>query len=190
MVNRPKDVGTRASRTLCCCGCGEAPANYKAQYVRGHRPRRPLAERLAAKTVRSANGCLEWQGFINPAGYGEIGLGGREDGITGVHRAAWLVAVGEIPAGMFVCHTCDNRRCVEPTHLFLGTLQDNVDDMVRKGRQAAGSRLPHTKLTSQQVAQIRAMRDAGSRQRDIAMLFDLSQSYVSELCARLYRRLA
>ena len=54
--------------------------------------------------------------------------------VMAAHRAAWILYKGEIPAGIFVCHTCDNRRCCNPAHLFLGTQKDNLQDMKRKGR--------------------------------------------------------
>lgn len=84
--------------------------------------------------VQKSSGCWEWQACTNGAGYGIVGIGGKR--VDRAHRVSYRLHKGEIPAGLFVCHTCDNRRCVRPDHLFLGTNQDNVDDMVTKGRNS------------------------------------------------------
>jgi hypothetical protein len=90
-----------------------------------------LAETLAARSVRNENGCLLWTGYREKTGYGAMSVGGR---FTKVHRVAWQLANGDIPAGMKVCHSCDVRNCIEPTHLWLGTQADNIRDMYEKGR--------------------------------------------------------
>lgn len=76
-------------------------------------------------------GCWEWTGATT-WGYGEV----NRQGISGrrVHRLAWEFAYGPIPDGLMVLHRCDNRSCVRPDHLFLGTAADNMHDMIAKGR--------------------------------------------------------
>jgi len=91
---------------------------------------RPLVERFWKK-VAKGRGCWEWKGAIRRDGYGVLSFKGRK--LIAAHRAAWLLAYGELPA-KFVCHSCDNKRCVRPSHLFEGTAKDNHDDMTRKGR--------------------------------------------------------
>jgi hypothetical protein len=79
------------------------------------------------------SGCHEWTGRINSSGYGIIYFNKKQQA---AHRVAWQIANGEIPKGMLVCHTCDNPPCVNVNHLWLGTHQDNMDDMTVKGRDA------------------------------------------------------
>lgn len=89
------------------------------------------------KTEPGENGCALWTGCLFRDGYGRIDIGCWP---RRAHRIAWTIAHGPIPAGLWVLHRCDTPRCVNPAHLFLGTHQDNIDDMVRKGRQAKGEK--------------------------------------------------
>ena len=75
--------------------------------------------------------CREWEGSRNRDGYGRYPVGGSW---VGAHRVAWEQEYGPIPKGMSVLHHCDNPPCILPSHLFLGTQQDNVADMIAKGR--------------------------------------------------------
>ncbi len=85
------------------------------------------------------------------------------------HRFAWTLANGVIPTGMQLNHTCvDNRRCVNPAHLYLGTVQQNSDDMVRQGRSSRGERSVLSKLTEADVLSIRR-RYQRTRQHAIAL---------------------
>lgn len=115
----------------------------------------PLVDRLMDKVLGEPNsGCWLWMGYILPDGYGRI-WGGKDIGRNlGTHQAAYTVFVGPIPPGMFVCHKCDTPACIRPDHLFLGTCQDNANDMVSKKRHKFGSRIARTNLTEQQVSDI------------------------------------
>jgi len=115
--------------------------------------RTPIEKRLAAKSHRDPGGCLLWDGPTTVYGYGVISY---EKRLQPVHRVAWQITNGPIPNGLHVCHTCDVRNCIEPSHLWLGTHQDNVDDRVAKGRSKGNRDSGYMKLTDEQVAAIRA----------------------------------
>lgn len=141
-----------------------------------------IEERIARRgfTV-TESGCWEWNGTVIANGYGIFAI--RSHGVKYyVHRVMWELHNGQsIPDGMFVCHTCDNRSCGNPDHLFLGTLQDNVDDMTAKGRQARGVTNGHAKLTEADVVEIRRLCAGGETQRSVASKFGVCQQTVSRL---------
>jgi len=122
-------------------------------------------------------GCWLWTAYTKSAGYGQFWYLGRW---KLAHRASYDMFVGKVPDGVLVCHKCDVPGCVNPDHLFLGTHQDNTDDMVRKGRDfhPKGEDNSSAKLSKLQVAAIR--RDARP-QRHIALEYSVSQQLVSQI---------
>lgn len=140
------------------------------------RKRLPTEARFWANVVRGP-GCWEWAGDRWPNGYGRLSVNGRG---MGAHRFSWVLANGgPIPAGLVICHDCDNPPCVRPDHLFLGTYADNTADKFAKGRANSTHSGRGKKLTWAVVDQIRAERDAGVPQVDIAGRFSISQAQVS-----------
>jgi hypothetical protein len=107
--------------------------------MKGRRPIDP-ALRFAAFVARCA-GCWEWTGALHRNGYGAFKL--RDGRQMLAHRFAWELANGAVPEGLNVLHQCDNRRCVRPDHLFVGTQRENIRDMVAKGRHFAGGTPTH-----------------------------------------------
>jgi hypothetical protein len=126
--------------------------------------------------------CREWRGATTERGYGARRYKGQ---IWLAHRAEWHDQVGEIPDGMQVLHRCDNRPCREIRHLFLGTVRDNMQDMVDKGRQARGEKNGHAILTAAQVIEIRARKAAGGvTQRALAAEYGVSEQAVCDILKR------
>lgn len=120
--------------------------------------------RLDFKSVlNSDTGCVEWIGAKQKAGYGAVNTA---DGVKSTHRLAFEDRFGEIPDGMFVCHRCDNPSCINVDHLFLGTNEDNVQDMKSKGRAAwANKEMPDWIKDRIRKANATAVRTVSEAQR-------------------------
>jgi len=120
--------------------------------------------RFMAFIDKCADGCWLWRGHTDK-GYGIFAVNSRP---VLAHRFAYALFVGEIPAGMCICHSCDNSRCVNPDHLFIGSHRDNMNDMVAKGRVARGARHGNVKLSADTVRAIRLYARIGINDRFIA----------------------
>ena len=130
-------------------------------------------------TILSESGCWIWNLAVTTKGYGYIKIAGRK---AFAHRVSYSIFNGEIPIGMLVCHRCDTPLCVNPTHLWLGTISDNVVDMVSKGRHAktknAGTKNGMAKLD---VETVRTIRMDGSKRIVLANQFGVSLTTIHNI---------
>lgn len=152
---------------------------------------KPAIERVLDRVVRVPfSGCWIFTGAANDFGYGIVGGGGRGQPNDRAHRITYKHFCGDIPSGMFVCHACDVPSCCNPDHLFLGTNQDNVNDMVKKKRNSPPPRNPHVvgsahpgaKLTEQQVLLIRNTYAKGfGTQQELADCYGVARQTISKI---------
>lgn len=143
-----------------------------------------LESRLARWSAPpNENGCILWLGSISIHGYGYISY--QKEARMFAHRAAYIAAYGEIPAGLVVMHKCDVRACINPDHLKTGTHQENSDDAVSKGRMRHGENHTEAKLTEANVLEIRRLWATGQHtQKAIGAMFGVSGVLVGLIVRR------
>ncbi len=150
------------------------------------------------KHVRKTESCWLWIS-AKTEGYGVFPIGGGAIGSVLAHRASYAMFYGSVPARLLVCHTCDVRECVNPSHLFVGTYADNSADMRRKGRSAMGKRngmhthpevvrrgeqIANSKLTKKDILEIRSLWSKGMTHLAIAQSYRVSRSAIGKIINR------
>lgn len=122
--------------------------------------------------------CWEWHGRLTNCGYGHVFYAGST---TTAHRISYKYFKGNIPKKMNVCHLCDNKKCFNPAHLWLGTTQDNIKDAYSKGLISTrkGSKNHYSKLKEYQVFEIRKMIKEGMGNTEIAEKYDVGDGAIS-----------
>ena len=167
----------------CACGCGtQIPAfdskHRPKRFLNGHSRKgkiEPFSDRFWKKVDKTnPNGCWEWMAYKDEKGYGHIKMPGRNGLLKYAHRVSWILTHGDIPEGMEVCHKCDNPRCVNPSHLFLGSHTDNMRDALSKNRFSGT-------LSQENVIEIRQEFQNGKKQQELAEEYDVSQGQISRI---------
>lgn len=179
---------------ICGCGCGRETKIRRGKpnaFLQGHTGRKsavPMLEKFMRRVAMS-DGCWTWMGTVTQYGYGTVGSGLKSPRQLRAHRVSYELFNGTIAPGMHVCHKCDNRRCVNPSHLFLGTIADNTRDMVEKRRHAFGERSGRARLTGDDVLAIRAADKESATV--VAARFGIKPCTVSNIWAhRIWRHIS
>lgn len=165
--------------TVTCGGCGKS---FEKSMVNMRRTKRHFCSKPCmgkgnensqddfwSHVKKIYGGCWEWTGLLTTSGYGSWMMKRRQ---AMTHRISYEMEFGAIPEGMCVCHRCDNPKCVNPEHLFLGTNADNMRDKSLKGRSLF-------KLTMDDIRNILKECESGRRQYEIAREYGISPSHVS-----------
>lgn len=142
---------------------------------------RSIARFHRSYTVNPNTDCWEWNLHLTDDGYGRCHFNGSN---VRAHRLSYELHNGAFPRHLVVCHSCDNPKCVNPLHLFVGTQKDNMRDKRLKGRSKGinkGSLNGMSKLSELDVEEIKYLLKVGLKQEDIATLYGSTQSHVSRI---------
>ena len=182
----PKKKNGSAYFIKCICKCG-IEKFVRIDYVTKGRSKscgcfRKNFKELFFRHVEKSDGCWNWIGSLNQKGYGSFNNSKFLTKRT--HRISWIIHFGKIPKGLFVCHSCDNPACVNPEHLFLGTAQDNTNDMFKKNREKPlkGEDCPRSKLTKEDVINIR--NESNLKKVDLAKKYGVSKDHIDGIIRR------
>jgi len=190
----PEDASQEIPYGYCQCGCGQqtkiVPYTSKRRgWVKGERMRFlhghnietvDFADRFWSKVDKSAgpDGCWLWTGFLDRKGYGDFHTTGKGKRAY-AHRVAYELTFGPVEDGKEVCHSCDNPRCVNPSHLWIGTHADNMRDATVKDRHARGERNGHAILTKADILAIRDEYAKGASRRDLSARYKTCRANIS-----------
>jgi len=152
--------------------------------------------RFLSKIKKQKTGCWEWQAGLR-TGYGIIKVEGKS---LGAHRLSWMIYNGDMPEGLYVCHKCDNPKCVNPDHLFIGSHSDNMKDAFNKGRliipKGRGFEINHyplnTKIPKTKAIEVKAaVFNRESRTlKQVSIDLNVPYQYVRDIsCGRILKTL-
>jgi hypothetical protein len=141
------------------------------------RARVKIVERIKV----SDDGCWEWKLKVRPNGYARVTYLRQS---MYAHRLSFEAFNGYIDPQLDVCHQCDNRKCVNPFHLFQGTRKDNMQDAVSKGRQATGDKLPQTKIHGRDLEHVLSMITEGFKYKDIANMYGVTPQNIGKIAIK------
>lgn len=150
-------------------------AKGKPMAKHGPKPKPPIERFHALYKEDPVTGC--WVNPKSKTDYGGFLLGPGH--IEMSHRAAWILFRGPIPGGLFVCHSCDNTKCANPKHLFLGTQLQNMADMVKKGRHPRAGRKP--RQPNSIITAVRRLRARGMVYTELISIFDLEEDCLRDI---------
>lgn len=150
--------------------------------------RQPFPKTLQEAVMRwvnpestNASICWLWEGATNANGYGKLMF--RQTSWL-AHRASYTVFIEPIPDGLEILHKCDNRPCVNPAHLFLGTQPENIKDAVNKDRHARGIRHASSRLMDADIIRIRDLYEKGITAKELSMLYHVKQPHIYNIVNR------
>lgn len=146
--------------------------------------KRTIIERFE-KYIKKGDECWEWTGKVSPFGYGQFSVAWGDS--WQAHRLAYRLYKHKNPGKLCVCHSCDNRKCVNPDHLWLGTRNDNIQDMITKGRmyKRDAERNPAAKLTWLDVNTIRELYKTGRfSHRELGRKFHVEKTTITRLLSK------
>lgn len=138
-----------------------------------------LKESYTSHVVKQ-KGCWDWSGSFDKDGYGQISCC-RELKICKAHRASWIIHRGPIPEGLSVLHKCDNKKCTNCDHLFLGTTFENSRDLVYKDKQLKGENNGAAKLCDEQVREIKKDLQHGVSGSYLGRKYGISKTTISQI---------
>lgn len=146
--------------------------------------RQSAQNRMAKYTNKTdINKCWEWQGHCNDKGYAMLSIGGRSGKYARASRLSYYFNFGPFDENLIVCHHCDNPKCVNHNHLFLGTNQDNTNDMYNKGRESVppnfyGEEVTTAKLSEEKVI---AIYNSTSSMKDLAQQYNVTVTTIHRI---------
>lgn len=148
---------------------------------------KPDTKKEFLKRVSIGDDCWQWMGAGSQSGYGNLHT---VDGNRYAHRISYEIFKGPITDGLYVLHSCDNRMCVNPKHLSLGTHADNQLDKLRRGRTPRNEAHWNCKIPKERIPEVFAMRKSGMSQTAIGKVFGVGQDQISRIVNRKRRKYA